>query len=195
MKTIMIRSIKLIFFSLLLTLCLAVTAFAQSARLQLGQLDHLEQVAEQTVDVTVDQKVLNLAKIFLAKSKDPDQQKVKELIGEIEGIYVKHFSFEKAGQYSPADIEGIRAQLNGPGWSRMANVRSKRKSQNLNLDVYTMINGSKIGGLAVIAAEEKELTIVNIIGPIDLEKLMDLEGSFSIPSLELERIKDKAQKE
>jgi hypothetical protein len=178
-----------------LTLCLAVTAFAQSARLQLGQLDHLEQIADQTVDVTVDQKVLNLAKIFLGKSKDKDQQKVKELIGEIEGIYVKHFTFEKAGQYALADIEGIRAQLNGPGWSRMANVRSKRKTQTLNLDVYTMINGTKIGGLAVIAAEEKELTIVNIIGPIDLEKLMDLEGSFSIPSLELERIKVKTQKE
>ena len=193
MKPTMIGSIKLIFFSLSLTLCLAVTASAQSARLQLDQLDRLEQIADQTVDVTVDQKVLNLAKIFLGKSKDKDQQKIKELIGEIEGIYVKHFRFEKAGQYSAADIEGIRAQLNGPGWSRMANVRSKRKNQNL--DVYTMINGSKIGGLAVIAAEEKELTVVNIIGPIDLEKLMDLEGSFSIPSLELERIKDNAQKE
>lgn len=193
MKSLMIRSIKLIFFSLLLTICLAVTAFAQSARLQLGHLDRLEQVADQTVDVTVDQKVLNLAKIFLGKSKDKDQQKVKELIGEIEGIYVKHFKFEKAGQYSMADIEAIRVQLNSPGWSRMANVRSKRNNQNL--DVYTMINGSKIGGLAVIAAEEKELTIVNIIGPIDLEKLMDLEGSFSIPSLELERIKVKTQKE
>ena len=195
MKTIMIRSIKLIFFSILLTLCLAGTSFAQSARLQLGPLDHLEQVADQTVDVTVDQKVLNLAKIFLAKSKDPDKQKVKELISEIEGIFVKHFTFEQAGQYSMADVEAIRSQLNGPGWSRMANVRSKRKSHSLNLDVYTMIIGSKIGGLAVIAAEEKELTVVNIVGPIDLEKLMDLEGSFSIPSLELERIKDKTQKE
>jgi hypothetical protein len=190
----MIGSIKLVFFSLLLTLCLAATAFAQnSARLQLGHLDRLEQVADQTVDVTVDQKVLNLAKIFLEKSKDKDQQRVRELIGEIEGIYVKHFTFERAGQYSMADIEAIRVQLNGPGWERMANVRSKRNNQNL--DVYTMINGNKIGGLAVIAAEEKELTIVNIIGPIDLEKLMDLEGSFSIPSLELERIKDKTHKE
>lgn len=194
MKLLMIGSIRLIFFSLLLTLCLSAAAFGQqSARLQLGHLDRLEQVADQTVDVTVDQRVLNLAKIFLAKSKSPDQQKVRELIGEIEGIYVKHFTFEKAGQYSLADIETIRVQLNAPGWSRMANVRSKRNNQNL--DVYTMINGNKIGGLAVIAAEERELTVVNIIGPIDLEKLMELEGSFSIPSLELERIKDKTQKE
>ncbi|HVG33962.1 MAG TPA: DUF4252 domain-containing protein [Pyrinomonadaceae bacterium] len=193
MKPIMISSIKLIFFSLALIVCTTITAFGQSARLQLDHLDRLNAIADQSVDVTVDQKVLNLAKIFLAKSKDPEQQKIRELIGEIEGIYVKHFTFESAGQYSLSDIETIRTQLNGPGWSRMAGVRSKRNKQNL--DVYTMIQGSKIGGLAVIAAEEKELTVVNIIGPIDLEKLMELEGSFSIPSLEIERIKEKTQKE
>lgn len=193
MKSIMIGSIKLIFFSLLLALCTDATTFGQSARLQLDHLDRLNSIADQSVDVTVDQKVLNLAKIFLAKTKDPEQQKVRELIGEIEGIYVKHFKFESAGQYALSDIESIRTQLNGPGWSRMAGVRSKRNKQNL--DVYTMIQGSKIGGLAVIAAEEKELTVVNIIGPIDLEKLMSLEGSFSIPSLEIERIKEKTQKE
>lgn len=193
MKPIMISSIKLIFFSLALAACTAITAFGQSARLQLDHLDRLNSIADQSVDVTVDQKVLNLAKIFLAKTKDPEQQKVRELIGEIEGIYVKHFKFESAGQYSLSDIETIRTQLNGPGWSRMAGVRSKRNKQNL--DVYTMIQGSRIGGLAVIAAEEKELTVVNIIGPIDLEKLMALEGSFSIPSLEIERIKEKTQKE
>jgi Domain of unknown function (DUF4252) len=193
MKPIMIGSIKLIFFSMVLAACTAITAFGQSARLQLDHLDRLNSIADQSVDVTVDQKVLNLAKIFLAKTKDPEQQKVRELIGEIEGIYVKHFKFESAGQYSLSDIETIRTQLNGPGWSRMAGVRSKRNKQNL--DVYTMIQGSRIGGLAVIAAEEKELTVVNIIGPIDLEKLMALEGSFSIPSLEIERIKEKTQKE
>jgi hypothetical protein len=193
MRSIIMRAIKPIFLSLLLTGCAALTTFGQNARLQLGHLDRLEAVADQTVDVTVDQKVLNLAKIFLGKSKDPDKQKIKELIGEIEGIYVKHFTFERAGQYSLSDIEAIRSQLNGPGWERMAGVRSRRNNQNL--DVYTMIQGSRIGGLAVIAAEEKELTIVNIIGPIDLEKLVDLEGSFSIPELEIERIKDKTQKE
>jgi len=193
MESIMKRALKLMFFPLLLAGCTATVTFGQSARLQLGHLDRLEAVADQTVEVTVDQKVLNLAKIFLIKSKDPNQQKIRELIGEIEGIYVKHFTFERAGQYSLADIEAIRSQLNGPGWARMAGVRSKRNNQNL--DVYTMIEGSRIGGLAVIAAEEKELTIVNIIGPIDLEKLMSLEGSFSIPDLEIERIKDKTQKE
>jgi hypothetical protein len=185
MKSIMIAAIKLILFSTLVIACAATAAFGQSARLQLGSLDRLEAAADQSVDVTVDQKVLQLARLFLSKSKKPDEQKVNELIREIEGIYVKHFSFEKAGQYSLADIEPIRSQLNNPAWSKMANVRSKRKGQNI--DVYTMIEGNKINGLAVIAVEDTELTIVNIVGPIDLEKLSELEGSFGIPGLEIER--------
>ncbi|HEX8776084.1 MAG TPA: DUF4252 domain-containing protein [Pyrinomonadaceae bacterium] len=193
MKSIIMGAIRLILFSSLLIGCTAVTAFAQSARLQLGTLDRLSLVADQTVDVTVDQNVLKLARIFISKSKKPDEQKVAELISEIEGIYVKHFKFEKPGQYSMADVEAIRAQLQSPGWSRMANVRSKRNGQNL--DVYTMINGNKVGGLAVLATEDTELTVVNIVGPIDLEKLSDLEGSFGIPGLEIVRNRDKSQKE
>lgn len=192
MKSIMIRSITLILFSLLLTVCTSLVAFGQSARLQLGNLDKLEAVADQTVDVTVDQKVLGLARIFLGKSKNPNEQKIKELIAEVQGIYVKHFSFERTGQYSLTDIEAIRAQLNGPSWVKMVNVRSKRKSQTI--DVYTMLDGNKVGGLAVIAAEAKELTIVNIVGPIDLEKLSSLEGTFGIPDLEIVS-QDKTQKE
>ncbi|HEX8142021.1 MAG TPA: DUF4252 domain-containing protein [Pyrinomonadaceae bacterium] len=193
MKSIISRAVKLILFSSFLIACAAATATGQTARLNLGNLDRLEAVADQTIDVTVDQKVLQIARLFLAKSKKPDEQKVKELISEIEGIYVKHFTFEKAGQYTLADIEAIRAQLNNPAWSKMANVRSRRKHQNI--DVYTMINGNKVGGLAVIAAEERELTIVNIVGPIDLEKLSELEGSFGIPGLQIERTRDSAQKE
>jgi len=37
----------------------------------------------------------------------------------------------------------------------------------------------------VLAAEDKELTVVNIVGNIDLEKLARLEGHLGIPDLEI----------
>jgi hypothetical protein len=43
--------------------------------------------------------------------------------------------------------------------------------------------------LAVIATEPKELTVVNIVGKIDLDQLSDLGGNFSIPNMELEKSK------
>jgi hypothetical protein len=194
MKPILNRPIKLIFCASLLMLGAAGASLGQGARLQLASLDRFESIADRTVDVTVDQKVLQLARPFLQRSKDPNKQKINEIISEIEGIYVKHFTFEKSGQYSQADIEPIRSQLNNPAWIKIANVRSKRHGQNL--DVYTQVNGNKIGGLAVIAAEDTELTVVNIVGPIDLEKLSELEGSFGIPDLYIVRDRDdKTQKE
>jgi Domain of unknown function (DUF4252) len=188
MKSILNRSIKLIFWASLITVCGTSAALGQGARLQLASLDRFEAIADQTVDVTVDQKVLQLARPFLQRSKDPNKQKINEIISEIEGIYVKHFTFEKSGQYSQADIEPIRSQLNNPAWIKIANVRSRRRGQNL--DVYTQVNGNKIVGLAVIAAEDMELTVVNVVGPIDLEKLSELEGSFGIPGLDIVLDKD-----
>jgi hypothetical protein len=39
----------------------------------------------------------------------------------------------------------------------------------------------------VIGTEPKELTFVNIVGTVDLDKLSQLEGNFGVPLLELER--------
>jgi hypothetical protein len=65
------------------------------------------------------------------------------------------------------------------------NVRSKREG---NYDVVIMSEGSVIKGLAVLAAEPKAFTVVNIVGPIDLAKLAELEGKFGIPRFGLEQI-------
>jgi hypothetical protein len=52
-----------------------------------------------------------------------------------------------------------------------------------------LFNGDQIGGLAVLVAEEKELTVVNIVGPVDLDKLAKLEGQFGVPELGIEKTK------
>jgi hypothetical protein len=51
-----------------------------------------------------------------------------------------------------------------------------------------MSEGSVIKGLAVLAAEPKALTVVNVIGSIDLAKLRDIEGKFGIPRFGLDQI-------
>jgi hypothetical protein len=40
----------------------------------------------------------------------------------------------------------------------------------------------------VLAAEQRAFTVVNIVGPIDLSKLAELEGKFGIPRFGLEQI-------
>jgi Domain of unknown function (DUF4252) len=174
------RSVLLI---LLMVSC-AILAVAQDARLDIGRIDALAAKAAQVVEVSLDERLLRVAAKFL-KSEDPEEAKVKELVSGLKGVYVRVFEFDNPGEYSPGDVEGLRSQLQATGWTKIVGVRSKRDGQNV--DVHIKYQGDNVLGLAILAAEPKELTVVNIVGPIDLEKLSQLEGQFGIPKLGLEK--------
>jgi hypothetical protein len=173
---------------ILLLICGGVmSARAQSAKLQLDQLDALANRASNTVDVKLDEHLIQTtSKLF---GKDPDEAEIKDLLKSVKGIYVKSFSFDKENEYSPVEIESVTSQLRSGGWSKIVGVTSKKEGENV--DVYLMQLGDQISGLAILCINPKELTVVNIVGPIDLEKLSQLEGSFGVPDLDLAKPKPK----
>jgi hypothetical protein len=150
-------------------------------------LDKLAEHATESVDVTLDQSTLALAGGFLSKD-DPDEAQVKKLIGKLKGIYVRSFEFDKEGQYSMADVQAVRSQLKGPNWSRIVGVKNMKGE---NTEVYILKNGDQIGGIVVLDAEPKELTIVHIDGSISPEELSRLSGHMGIPELSKEKKKSK----
>jgi hypothetical protein len=164
---------------------LAASASGQDARLQFEKLNILEPRARDVVEVNVDGKVLDLAKRVTAKVDDLEARRVAEAINGLKGIYVRVYRFQNENEYNPADIDEIRAQLNAPGWQRVANVRSKKNNQKV--DVYTMFTGDMMSGVAVLVTESKSVALINIVGPIDLEMLTEISGKMSIPKIELER--------
>jgi uncharacterized protein DUF4252 len=171
---------RVIILILLAALCGA-AARAQDARLQIDHLKKLADKAAEVVDVTLDERSLRLAAKFLS-ANNPDEAKVKEIISGLKGVYVRVFEFDKPGEYSPNDLESLRSQLRQPGWDKIVSVTSRRSS---NVDVHLMYQGDNAIGLAIIAADPTELTVVNIVGVIDLEKVRQLEGQFGIPKLGL----------
>jgi hypothetical protein len=172
---------RMIVLILLAAFCVA-TARAQEAKLQIDNLDKLVDKAAEVVDVTLDERSLRLAAKFLS-TNNPAEATVKEIVSGLKGVYVRVFEFEKPGEYSASDLESIRSQLRQPGWSKIVGVTSRREGSNV--DVHLKYQGDNIIGLAIVAADPKELTIVNVIGPIDLEKVRQLEGQFGIPKLDL----------
>jgi hypothetical protein len=171
----------IVLFTLMLLPAGAIAARGQDVKIP-ANVERLAAKAVETVNVTVDGALLQLAGKFLS-SNDPDQKKIKALIGNLKGIYVRSFKFENEGEYSDIDVESMRSQLRAPDWSRIVNVTSKKGGDNV--DVAYKLDKGKIAGLVVIAAEPKELTIVNIVGPIDLDQLSSLGGQFGIPKVEL----------
>jgi hypothetical protein len=158
---------------------LSLPGLAQNARLELKNLEKLSSKAATVNDITLDGEMLQLGLKFIEMDDDAEAKQLKELLKDLKGIYVKNFEFDERNQYSPADVEAIRAQLSGPGWSKIVESRSRHDSEND--EVYVMKVGEKIAGVAILVAEPKELTVVNIVGPIDINKLGELEGHFGIP--------------
>lgn len=171
-----------------LLLAAATAAAGQTARLSFDNLKDLEDRARDVVEVNIDGKVLALAKRVLVKVNDQNARRVGDAIRDLEGIYVRVYRFENENEYDPVYAETIRAQLAAPGWEKLANVRSKKNDQKI--DVYTMFTGDVMSGVAVLISENKSLALVNVIGPIDIDLLAELGGKLNIPDIDIETVED-----
>src|SRR5580658_1214887 len=173
-------------------LIVAVPLAAQDIKMPAG-LNKLAAKASESVDVSLDGPLLQLASRFLSE-RDPDEAHVKKLVGGLKGIYVKSFEFEDRDQYKESDVEELRTQLKAPGWSRIVSARSKRNGDNS--EIYLKTDAGQISGLAIIVTDPKELTIISIVGSIHPEDIRDLGGHFGIPKIDINPGKnDKKDKE
>ena len=187
MKPITSTLSKFIFFALLFLTLGAKAAYGQEAKLQIDHLNHLSDKAVEIVDVTLDQTLIDLAAKFLP-AKTADEAKLKELVKSIQGVYVRRFAFEQEGGFTDSDVNPIRSQLQGPGWSKIITyINRKKDGHKMNVEVFLMLQGSVVKGVSVLATESKALTVVNLVGPIDIEKLTQLEGRFGIPNIGLKQ--------
>ena len=146
--------------------------FGQDPHIRLDSLDRLAARAVETVDVTVDASMIHMASKFLNENK-VDEAKLRELLEQLKGVNVKVFEFANDGDITAEDVEAIRAQLSAPGWSKVAAVRAKRTGRGgEDVDVRFMLEGGMIKGIAILVVEPRELIFVNVIGPIDPERLV-----------------------
>ncbi len=182
MKSLKSYSLKIM---LLLFGLTAITANAQDARLRFERLNGLENKAQDVVEVNIDGKLLDLAKRVMVKVNDPNSKKIAQAISGLKGIYVRVYNFEKENEYNVTDVEEIRSQLQSPAWQKLANVRSKKNNQKV--DVFTMFTGDQMSGVAVVVSDSKSIAVVNVIGPIDIDLLAEMSGKLNIPKIEIER--------
>jgi hypothetical protein len=179
--------------SAILAIVLLIPAWAMAgpnARLTLPDFSALSKKATESVTITLDPNLLGLAAKFL-DSKDPDDAQTIEVIKGLQGIYIRSFTFDNDAGYRTSDIDAVRSQLSAPGWSRLVETRSHKS--HANVDIYIMLDGKQAIGLAVIASEPRQFTIVNIVGAIDLDKLHKLEGQLGVPKLDIDTPKPDAK--
>jgi hypothetical protein len=153
------------------------TALAQGARLQLDSLDRFASEASEVVNLTIDQGMLKFAAGFI--KGDGDEAAVRQLLADLQGIYIKSFEFDREMTFS-AELDAIRKQLAAPGWVRIIATDSKRERESA--EIYSWRQADKSMGLAIVVTEPMELTVINIVGPFDISKLGALQG-LGVPPL------------
>jgi hypothetical protein len=169
-------------FGALTLLAASVAVATPPALLKLPDFDALAAKATESVNISLDPALLGLAASFL-DSSDPEDAAAKELIGGLKGIYVRSYTFAADFAYPAAQVELVRKQLSGQGWQRLVEVHKTK--ERTAVDIYVCVDRGVANGLAIIASEPREFTIVNIVGSIDLAKLHRLEGKFGIPKLDV----------
>jgi hypothetical protein len=163
-------------------------AFArQNGRLRLDSLDRLAPKAEDSVNIEIDGFLIRFAGSILS-DKDPEEQAVKELVEGLKGVYVKSYEFKAEGQFAEADVSAVREQLRAPGWTRLVDVKSRGLDFG-DAELYVASAGGRVEGLALLVVEPKELTVINIVGAVDVDKLRKLADTFDLPRIRVTRKK------
>lgn len=163
----------------------AMVAIAAPQQFQLN-LDNLAEKASNAVDLSLTGPTLRFAAKFL-DGNDPDQAQIRKLIEGLQGIYIKHFEFKHDGEWTQADLDRVRNQLHAPEWQRIVGVKSAEEGSNA--EIYLHLENDKNTGLAILEGEPRELTVINIVGTVDLEELAQLGGHFDIPKLTIPKNK------
>lgn len=176
------KTLKWIFVATVLVVSMPAGALAQKIALDIDTKE-LAAKAIETVEVTLDGQMLRAASRFLAS--DEQEKDIANIVRRLEGIYVRSYTFAQEGAYDKALIQQFRARI-GPGWQKIVNVQ---KAGEENVEVYTHLEGDVVEGLVIIAATPKELTFVNVVGPLDMAELSKIEGQLGIP-----RISEKKEK-
>lgn len=162
---------------------------AQTAagRLRLESLERLAPKAAEAVNIEIDGILIKFAGSILS-DEDADERAVKELVTGLRGVYVKSYEFKAAGEFAEADVAAVREQLRAPGWTRVMDVKSKGLDFG-DAEVYLATAGGHVEGFALLVVEPRELTVVNIVGSLDLDKIRRLGRNLNLPRVTIKRKK------
>jgi len=136
--------------------------------------------ASNVTEVTLGKNMLAFAAKVM-NGKDKDEASTRQLIEGLQGIYVREYEFDKEGQFSASDVEQLRKYFETSEWSPIVHERDRKNNESTDVMVK-LVNG-ETHGMFILTVEPKELTIVLILGPINMDELGELRGVAGLGAL------------
>jgi predicted nucleotidyltransferase len=122
----------------------------------------------------------------LVDEHDQESAAMKKTLRGLTAVKIRSYRFDSDFVYARADIDGVRSQLSGAGWSQLARVRDRKSNEDV--DVYVALDGPTITGFAVIDSKPREFTIVNIVGKVDVAQVSKLQLQLGLPDVGVARL-------
>ena len=166
-------------FAVPLFMLAALAAPAQTLKIP-ESFDKLAAKAKDVVDIRLDANMLRMGFKPHAGKESHTAVDVKNE-GKIKGGFIRSYEFEKEGEYSPADVDAVRSQLRESGWSCIINVRNNKNGETTQICTHSTDGAGD--GLVILAAEPKELTVINLVGTGDLAELGSLGDHFHMSDM------------
>ncbi len=143
--------------------------------------------AKEVVNITLDKNTIGWA-AKAAVAQGGNEAELRELMKELDGIYVQVLEFDKA-QAPPwkelLDLtKGVRSQLDGPGWSPVVSVTERNKGGDEIVRICLRSGASsEPTGLAVFVLNPKEVVLINVAGPVKLDQLARIGAALGQPGM------------
>ncbi|MFZ0633212.1 MAG: hypothetical protein WA399_17840 [Acidobacteriaceae bacterium] len=175
---------------------------AQEANLAPLGMDALAAHATFSTSFTFNQSMLNAASQTM-----PDD--LRPLIAKLRSITVHTFRYSAPGMYNAADLDAVRAQLSGDGWTHWkaqkhadaaastagtpgASIDSGASPEAgpsagvgspdpLRTDVWVRTKHADVDGVVLLVANERNVNVIVVDGMIDPLELLHLRGHLGIP--------------
>lgn len=161
------------------------SAQGERGRLRLEPLEQLTPRAVETVRVEIDGGLIGFGCALLS-DKDPEEREVKQLCAGLKGVYVRGLELKAAGQFAESDVAALREQLREPVWTRVVEITHRGDGVE-KAEVYAAREGDRVLGLVLLFIDGKELTVINVVGAVDLDRLRRLGGALNLPKIRVER--------
>jgi hypothetical protein len=138
--------------------------------------------ADEVVEVNLEGRSLEQGSKLLAIRRGVSSS-VKGLLNGLKGIYRRTYRFGRDKPYEDAELQELHQKMASGGWAALIDVKDHNKREAVT--VYSYADGERVGGVTVVSSGPSEVTVVNIVGDVDLEALSELGEQFGVPSMRI----------
>ena len=175
---------------------------AQQTSLAPRGMDALEANATFSTSFTFNKSMLDAASQNMPEDLRP-------LVAKLRSVTVHTFRYSAPGMYSAADLDAVRAQYSGNGWTHWRSQQHvggagapvapgtsgdpnaaampdagpgvQRPADPLRTDVWVRMDHADFDGIVLLVANERNVNVVVVDGMISPLDLLHLRGHFGIP--------------